>query len=84
LDCVPERKPGSAANAIERREHVAVEAEFYDYEPGTQRDARVHAVRQAWTGLGEMRAQLERARCLRSGPIAGTGQRQHQQRRAAR
>ena len=47
LDREPELKLGPAANAIERREQFSAEAEGREYEPLTQRGARVHAVRQA-------------------------------------
>lgn len=62
LDREPELKLGPAANAIERREQLAAEAEGRDYEPLTQRGARVHAVRQAKAVLAEMRERLELAR----------------------
>ncbi len=62
LDREPELKLGPAANAIERREQLAAEAEGRDYEPLTQRGARVHAVRQAKTMFAEMRERLELAR----------------------
>jgi hypothetical protein len=47
LDREPELKLGPAANAIERRAQLVAEAEGREYEPLTQRGARVHAVRQA-------------------------------------
>ena len=62
LDREPELKLGPAANAIERREQLAAEAEGRDYEPLTQRGARVYAVRQAKAIFAEMREQLELAR----------------------
>jgi hypothetical protein len=62
LDREPELKLGPAANAIERREQLAAEAEGRDYEPLTQRGARVHAVRQAKAMFAEMRERLELAR----------------------
>lgn len=62
LDREPELKLGPAANAIERREQFAAEAEGRDYEPLTQRGARVHAVRQAKAMFTEMRERMELAR----------------------
>jgi hypothetical protein len=62
LDREPELKLGPAANAIERREQFAAEAEGRDYEPLTQRGARVHAVRQAKVMFAEMRERLDLAR----------------------
>jgi MobA/MobL family len=62
LNCEPELKLGPAANAIERREQFAAEAEGREYEPLTQRGARVHAVRPAKAMLAEMRERLELAR----------------------
>ena len=62
LDREPELKLGPAANAIERREQFAAEAEGRDYAPLTQRGARVHATRQAKTMFAEMRERLELAR----------------------
>ena len=62
LDRELELKLGPAANAIERREERAAEAEGRDYEPLTQRGARVHAVRQAKAVFAEMRERLELAR----------------------
>ena len=62
LDREPELKLGPAANAIERREQFAAEAEGRDYEPLTQRGARVHATRQAKAMFAEMRERLELAR----------------------
>jgi hypothetical protein len=62
LDREPELKLGPAANAIERRAQLAAEAEGYEYEPLTQRGARVHAVRQAKVVFAEMRERLELAR----------------------
>jgi hypothetical protein len=62
LDREPELKLGPAANAIERREQFAAEAEGRDYEPLTQRGARVHATRQAKAMFTEMRERLEMAR----------------------
>ena len=62
LDREPELKLGPAANAIERREQFAAEAEGREYEPLTQRGARVHAVRQAKAMFAEMRERLELAR----------------------
>jgi hypothetical protein len=61
LDREPELKLGPAANAIERREQFAAEVEGRDYEPLTQRGARVHAVRQAKEMFAEMRERLELA-----------------------
>lgn len=60
----PELKLGPVANAIERREQFAVEAEGRDYELLTERDARdardarVHVVRQAKTMFAETRERL--------------------------
>ena len=62
LDREPELKLGPAANAIERREQLVAQAEGRDYEPLTQRGARVHAVRQAKAMFAEMRERLELAR----------------------
>ncbi|MFC3530438.1 MobQ family relaxase [Paracoccus mangrovi] len=62
LDREPELKLGPAANAIERREQLAAETEGREYEPLTQRGARVHAVRQAKAMFAEMRERLELAR----------------------
>jgi len=62
LDREPELKLGPAANAIERRAQLVAEAEGHDYEPLTQRGARVHAVRQAKVLFAEMRERLELAR----------------------
>ena len=62
LDREPELKLGPAANAIERRAQLAAEAEGRDYEPLTQRGARVHAVRQTKAMFAEMRERLELAR----------------------
>jgi hypothetical protein len=62
LDREPELKLGPAANAIERREQFAAEAEGRDCEPLTQRGARVHATRQARALFAEMRERLELAR----------------------
>ena len=62
LDREPELKLGPAANAIERREQFAAEAEGREYEPLTQRGARVHATRQAKALFVEMRERLELAR----------------------
>jgi hypothetical protein len=62
LDREPELKLGPAANAIERRAQLVAEAEGRDYEPLTQRGARVHAVRQARAMFAEMRERLELAR----------------------
>ena len=62
LDREPELKLGPAANAIERRAQLVAEAEGRDYEPLTQRGARVHAVRQAKAVFAEMRERLELAR----------------------
>lgn len=62
LDREPELKLGPAANAIERRAQLVAEAEGRDYEPLTQRGARVHAVRQAKAMFAEMRERLELAR----------------------
>jgi hypothetical protein len=62
LDREPELKLGPAANAIERREQVVAEAEGREYEPLTQRGARVHAVRQGKAMFAEMRERLEMAR----------------------
>ena len=62
LDREPELKLGPAANAIERREQLAAEVEGREYEPLTQRGARVHAVRQAKVMFAEMRERLELAR----------------------
>ena len=62
LDREPELKLGPAANAIERREQFVAEAEGREYEPLTQRGARVHATRQAKALFVEMRERLELAR----------------------
>jgi hypothetical protein len=62
LDREPELKLGPAANAIERRAQLVAEAEGREYEPLTQRGARVHAVRQAKAMFAEMRERLELAR----------------------
>ena len=62
LDREPELKLGPAANAIERREQLVAEAEGREYEPLTQRGARVHATRQAKALFAEMRERLELAR----------------------
>jgi hypothetical protein len=62
LDREPELKLGPASNAIERREQFAAEAEGRDYEPLTQRGARVHAARQARALFAEVRERLELAR----------------------
>ena len=62
LDREPELKLGPAANAIERRAQFAAEAEGREYEPLTQRGARVHAVRQAKAMFAEMRERLDLAR----------------------
>ena len=62
LDREPELKLGPAANAIERREQLAAEVEGREYEPLTQRGARVHATRQAKALFVEMRERLELAR----------------------
>jgi hypothetical protein len=62
LDREPELKLGPAANAIERRAQLVAESEGRDYEPLTQRGARVHAVRQAKAMFAEMRERLELAR----------------------
>ena len=62
LDREPELKLGPAANAIERREQLAAEVEGHEYEPLTQRGARVYAVRQAKAMFAEMRERLEQAR----------------------
>lgn len=62
LDREPELKLGPAANAIERRAQLVAEAEGREYEPLTQRGARVHAVRQARVMFAEMRERLELAR----------------------
>ena len=62
LDREPELKLGPAANAIERRAQLVAEAEGREYEPLTQRGARVHAVRQAKAVFAEMRERLELAR----------------------
>ena len=61
LDREPELKLGPAANAIERREQRAAEVEGREYEPLTQRGARVHAVRQAKALFADMRERLELA-----------------------
>lgn len=62
LDREPELKLGPAANAIERRAQLVAEAEGHEYEPLTQRGARVHAVRQAKAMFAEMRERPELAR----------------------
>ena len=62
LDREPELKLGPATNAIERRAQLVAEAEGRDYEPLTQRGARVHAVRQAKAMFADMRERLELAR----------------------
>ncbi len=61
MDREPELKLGPAANAIERREQFAAEAEGRDYAPLTQRGARVHTVRQAKAMFAEVRERLELA-----------------------
>lgn len=62
LDREPEVKLGPAANAIERREQLTAELEGRDYEPLTERGARVHALRQAKGMFIELRERLELAR----------------------
>lgn len=62
LDRAPEVKLGPAANAMERREMRATEAEGREYEPVTERGRAVHATRRARTLYAEMRERLERAR----------------------
>ncbi|MGR3749143.1 MobA/MobL family protein, partial [Paracoccus sp. (in: a-proteobacteria)] len=62
LDRAPEVKLGPAANAMERREMRAAEAEGRDYVPVTERGARVHAARQARALFAEMRERVEIAR----------------------
>ena len=62
LNREPELKLGPAANAIERCAQLVAEAEGHDYEPLTQRGARVHATRQAKALFVEMRERLELAR----------------------
>ena len=62
LEREPELKLGPAANVIERRTQLVAEAEGREYEPLTQRGARVHAVRQAKAMFAEMRERLELAR----------------------
>jgi hypothetical protein len=62
LDREPELKLGPAANAIERRAQLVAEAEGWEYEPLTQRGARVHAVRQAKAVFAEICERLELAR----------------------
>lgn len=62
LDREPEVKLGPAANAIERREMKVAELEGRDYEPLTERGARVHALRQARALFVELRERLELAR----------------------
>lgn len=62
LDRDPEVKLGPAANAIERREMKVAELKGRDYEPLTQRGARVHALRQAKALFAKMRERLELAR----------------------
>jgi len=62
LDREPELKLGPAANAIEHRAQLVAQAEGREYEPLTQRGARVHAVRQAKVMFAEMRERLELAR----------------------
>ena len=62
LDREPELKLGAAANAIERREQRVAEVEGREYEPLTQRGARVHATRHAKALFVEMRERLELAR----------------------
>ena len=62
LDREPELKLGPAANAIERREQLVAAVEGREYEPLTQRGARVHATRQAKALFAEMRERLELAR----------------------
>ena len=58
LDRAPEVKLGPAANAIERREMRAAEAEGREYEAVTARGAQVHAARQARALFDELRADL--------------------------
>lgn len=62
LDRDPEVKLGPAANAMERREVRAAEAEGRAYEPVTERGRAVHAARQARAVFAEMRARMELAR----------------------
>ena len=62
LDREPEVKLGPAANAIERRAQLVAELEGRDYEPATQRGARVHVLRQARALFADMRERLELAR----------------------
>lgn len=62
LDREPEVKLGPAVNAIERREMKLAELEGRDYEPLTQRGARVHALRRAKALFADMRERLELAR----------------------
>ena len=62
LDREPELKLGPAANAIERREQREAEAEGREYEPVTERGARVQATRLAKVLFAEMRERLELAR----------------------
>jgi hypothetical protein len=62
LDRAPELKLGPAANAIERREQREAEADGREYEPITERGARVHAARQAKAMFAEMRERLDLAR----------------------
>ena len=59
-----ELKLGPADNAIERREQFVAEAEAEgsEYEPLTQRSARVYVTRQAKALFAEMRERLELAR----------------------
>jgi hypothetical protein len=72
LDREPELKLGPAANAIERPGQFAAEAEGREYEPLTQRGARVHAMRQARAAFAEMRERLERARDAREEGLGQT------------
>ena len=62
LDRAPEVKLGPAANAMERREMRAAEAEGREYEPVTERGRAVHTARRARALYAEMRERLERAR----------------------
>ena len=77
LDREPELKLGPAANAIERREQSAAEAEGREYEPLTQRGARVHgaaaqlaaAMGADVTVFGTSRVGLRRFQALAAGNV---------------
>ena len=62
LDRPAEVKLGPAASAMERRAEREAEAAGVEYQPVTDRGARVHEARTARALLAEMRAGLEAAR----------------------